>query len=553
MSRLRPSIAPELEDEEPVDEGPTPPASRPGRRISRPALAGIALAALVVLLALVSRHFDEYLRRTLEAKINQRLHGYSVTLGGAHLRPLSLALVLTDMVVRQQAHPDPPVIDIPRLKAGVEWQSLLRFHLVGHAVFDHPRLHVDLTQLRQESRDAVPMKDRGWQGALESIYPLKFNWIEVREGEAVYVDQDPKRPLMLSHWNLTAENIRNIRSGVGVYPSSFHTEAVLFETGRARLTGHADFLSEPFPGVHALYQLDGVPLARLEMFSSRANLEIQGGLLDSRGEVQYAPRRREAHVVDLTVRRLRLDYVHAAATAAAEKRRAVEAAHAAANARPAMRLHIDRVHLADGVLGFVNRAAPTPYRVYLDAVDLTMSRLSSGLLQGPADVRLRGRFMGSGSAKAHATFREPRHGPNFDLTAEITGASLPKINDFLRAYGKLDVTEGTFSVYTQLEVKDRRIRGYVKPLFSDVKVYDPKQDKSKPVLKKLYEKVVGGLSHLLENRPRDEVATVADLSGSIDDPDTDVLAILGRLIRNAFIKAILPGFERQIEALRHRK
>ena len=125
----------------------------------------------------------------------------------------------------------------------------------------------------------------------------------------------------------------------------------------------------------------------------------------------------------------------------------------------------------------------------------------------------------------------------------VEGASLPSINDFLRAYGKFDVAEGTFSVYSEVKVHNGRIDGYVKPLFKDIKVYDPQQDKKKPVLKKLYEKIVGGVSHLLENHPREQVATVADLSGTIDDPNTSTWEIFVRLVSNAFVKAILPGFD----------
>jgi hypothetical protein len=134
----------------------------------------------------------------------------------------------------------------------------------------------------------------------------------------------------------------------------------------------------------------------------------------------------------------------------------------------------------------------------------------------------------------------------------VEGASLPSINELLRAYGKFDVAKGTFSVYSEVTVHNGRIDGYVKPLFKDVQVYSPQQDQDKPALKKLYEKIVGGVSHLLENHPRDQVATVADLSGPIADPHTSTWDVIVNLVSNAFVKAILPGFEREYNALRGR-
>ena len=67
-------------------------------------------------------------------------------------------------------------------------------------------------------------------------------------------------------------------------------------------------------------------------------------------------------------------------------------------------------------------------------------------------------------------------------------------------------------------MKDRYVRGYVKPLFSDLDVYDKRQDKEKGAVRKLYERAVEGVSKLLENRPRDEVATRADIAGPLENP-----------------------------------
>ncbi len=538
--------------------GPVRPGPRgvdqPPRRTQSPApierrtLWWILAAGLLVLIAVVAQHFDEYLRRTLESKINQRLHGYTVTLQGAHLNPFGLALTLEDAVIRQQAHPEPPVADVPRVRASVQWREILRLHLVADVVISRPRVHVNLPQLEEEDRDRVDVEDRGWQDAFQSIYPLKFNRVQVRDGSFVYVDEDPKRPLQLSHVNLIAENIRNTRDDKLVYPSPVRAEGNLFGTGRAIVKGHADFLSEPYPGIHVLYRLDRVPLERLDVLSSKANLDIDGGILGSQGEVEYSPKHREAHIADVTVGGLRLDYIHTAATASAEKGRAEAASRVARDDQPEMFVRVDRLRVADGNFGLVNRAADRPYRVYVSGTDLVVTNVSSGFRQGAAKARLTGKFMGSGTTRASATFREPSSGPNFDLNVAVEGASLPAMNDLLRAYGKLDVVKGTFSVYSEIKIKDQRIVGYVKPLVKDVDVYSSKQDKKKPVLKKLYEKIVGGLSHVLENRPRDEVATVVDISGPIDDPDTSTWEIIVRLVSNAFVKAILPGFDHELEA-----
>jgi len=124
------------------------------------------------------------------------------------------------------------------------------------------------------------------------------------------------------------------------------------------------------------------------------------------------------------------------------------------------------------------------------------------------------------------------------------------MNPLLRQYGKFDVVEGKFSLYSELHGKGGRVTGYVKPLFKDVKAFDPEQDRDKGFVKRMYERLVTGVSKILKNPPRDEVATKVDVGGRIDQPNTSTLQAIANLLRNAFIEAILPGLEREARSAR---
>ncbi|HVE66438.1 MAG TPA: DUF748 domain-containing protein, partial [Thermoanaerobaculia bacterium] len=194
-------------------------------------------------------------------------------------------------------------------------------------------------------------------------------------------------------------------------------------------------------------------------------------------------------------------------------------------------------------VGFINRAKKPDYRLFLSGTNLHVTNLSNQSRQGRAKATLTGRFMGSGRANATASFATQKDGADFDLDAKIEGTQAATMNDVWRAYGKFDVTGGTFSLYSQLKVKDKRIDGYIKPLFADLNVYDPKQDAKKGFFKKVYEKVVEEVGDLLENEKREEVVTVARISGSTSDPNSSTWEIIGKLLENAFVDAIFPGFE----------
>jgi len=62
---------------------------------------------------------------------------------------------------------------------------------------------------------------------------------------------------------------------------------------------------------------------------------------------------------------------------------------------------------------------------------------------------------------------------------------------------------------------------------------------------KVKEKVVNVVGKVLKNRRREEVATVVPVSGPLANPKAGTLETVLKLVENAFIKAILPGFEKE--------
>ena len=136
---------------------------------------------------------------------------------------------------------------------------------------------------------------------------------------------------------------------------------------------------------------------------------------------------------------------------------------------------------------------------------------------------------------------------------EVGPTPLPKLNDLFRAYGKFDVYAGTLQLYSELGVHDNYMRGYVKPIFKDVEIYDPAQDAQKSIFKKVYENAVDLAQKILTNRKRDQVATNVEIEGAVGNTSSNFLQVLGGLLENAFVRAILPGFDRQVGTRPDRK
>jgi hypothetical protein len=527
-----------------IARGPARPVSDWWRRTSVQVTA-ILLLIIGVITVVLGYFIDEPMRQRMEATLNQRLKGYSVRLPELDFHPIGLSLTLRGLTIRQNAHPEPPVMIIETLDAGVHWRALLHLRLVADFALDGPRLHINRPQLLTEAADPTPVKEKGWQQALEAIYPLKINQFRVSNGALTYVDDDPKHPLELSRIGLLATNIRNVRVPDRTYPSPISVEATVFERGALHVAGHANFLAEPFAGVRTHVELTNVPLQRLKPVAAHANVQMKGGTLTQvLGDIEYAPKVQNAHFQKLIIDAINVDYTHGGPQNAPETQAAKEVAEKTVE-QPVLEVQVDEFTVRKSTLGYVETAAKPGYRLYLDSTTLEVRDVSNRSDAGPAQVKLRGEFMSSGTTRLDATVLPRPQDPQLDMALQIESTDMTKMNDVFRTYGDFDVASGTFSLYNELHLKNGQVDGYIKPLFTDIHVYDHRQDKDKPLLHKLYEIIVGGVGKVLENSS-DSVATEARVKGSLKDPKLSTWEVFLNLLKNAFVKAIVPGLERAV-------
>ena len=519
------------------------------------AVIWIAIAlALVVLIAIVAAYFiDEPLRRQTEARINAALKGYTVRIGALDFHPIGFSLDLEDTVIIQNANPEPPVARIPNLTASVDWKALLFGRVVADFTIDDPVIVINLKHSESERRDPEALHERGWQAALQAIYPLKINEFVISNGHLTYLDRGPYRPLELRNIDFTARNIRNVRSSPGEYPSDVHLQAAVFDKGRLELEGHADFLAEPHVAFTAGVTLDQIDLSYFRPITERYHFDVRGGMISTAGTLEYAANKKILDVPDLRVDGLIADYEHVKKSAPTEElaKKTGRVIEQKTN-DPGLEVRFNNVRIAGAELGMVNRAANPEYRLFVTKTHLDISNLSNQAEAGVAAARARGLFMGSGNLDASARFRPRGKSANFDLRLVIEETEMKAMNGLFLATGNFDVNAGRFSLFTEISVRDGVVDGYVKPLFRDVDVYDVKQDKKKNVLRQIYEGIIGGLSWLLENKPRDQVATTTRISGRLSNPETSTLDLTLGLIENAFFEAILPGLERSLETERRK-
>jgi hypothetical protein len=505
------------------------------------------IIVLSVVLGVMFAFIDEPLRRSAERAFNRHVKGYTLAIGTLHFHPIGWSVDFENVRLVQNEHPDPPVATIQRWHASIHWRALLHGYLVSDHRIERPVMRITRTQVKAEAHDETPLEDRGWQDAVLAVYPFKVDLFTMIDADISYQDNPRSRPLHFDHLNVRADNIRNVRFNDRTYPSHLHLDGRAFGAGHIMMDGIANFLSEPHLGLNVDVALEHLPLDDLVPMTGRVNVQLTHGLLSTKGHLEYSPVIKQAMLHDLLLEGVHVDYVHSARTHEAEKnvgKTAVQTAEKLSN-HPEWLLRIDRAKILNSELGFINEAVTPPYRVYMSEANIGLDNFSNQLTEGTAYVKVTGKFMGSGLTQVSGTFRPEIGSPDFDLQVRMVKTKMRSLNNVLRAYGNFDVVDGVFSFFTEVTVKHGKIEGYVKPLFKDVDVYDTDQDQDKRLAQKIYEGIVGGAMTVLENRPRNEVATQADVSGSLTNPETSTWQVVAKLIQNAFFKAILPGLRKE--------
>jgi len=178
------------------------------------------------------------------------------------------------------------------------------------------------------------------------------------------------------------------------------------------------------------------------------------------------------------------------------------------------------------------------------ATNLTNSaKLSKSLV---AHLQMNARVFKEGSLVLRANIDPEPERATFDLAATVSPIPLTTLNDFTRAYASFDFEKGTFQLATELAAKDGHVEGYVKPLLDDMVVADIKDVEKNP-LKLAWESLIGGVTRLLRNQPRNRFATVIPISGDFDEPRIAGFAALGNLLKNEFIRVYRGNLEGTID------
>jgi hypothetical protein len=215
---------------------------------------------------------------------------------------------------------------------------------------------------------------------------------------------------------------------------------------------------------------------------------------------------------------------------------------------------INSAIIRDGSVHFRAYKTPKPLDVYLSQFNARIDNLGNirnELTPLVSTVEATAMVMDQAKLEFKMTLDPFSYRPTFHLVLRLLGLDVTKINDLALAYGKFDFKRGWFDLVVESDSKEGQMNGYIKPLFRNLKVFSLSQDiKEDNVLQFFWQAVVGAVTTVFKNQPRDQFGTVIPFAAETDGKSTtDIFATLGNLLRNAFVRAYLPRLENTSDSM----
>jgi hypothetical protein len=209
---------------------------------------------------------------------------------------------------------------------------------------------------------------------------------------------------------------------------------------------------------------------------------------------------------------------------------------------------LNRFSANNGQVHFVSTNTKPAVDIYLTDLQIKGENLSNTREKGNklfSTINMTGKTLGNGTFKLDAKANPlTKPLPAFQLDLQVRNVDLVALNKFFQAYGKFDVEKGKFDFFFEMDSTPTTYKGYAKPMISQIEVLDWEKDsKKKNFIEVVWQGLVGTVASVFENQPKDRIATEMPFSGTWKKTDVGIFETVLNLLGNAFIKALVPGFE----------
>lgn len=198
-------------------------------------------------------------------------------------------------------------------------------------------------------------------------------------------------------------------------------------------------------------------------------------------------------------------------------------------------IEISSLNVDKSAFHFYNSDFKVPVEVSITNIELEAKNLknTASEKQMPSSYNLSAQLEKSGKISSKGRFNALKKEPVFDGSFKMEDFNLREVNDYLKVYGPVTFTRGTFNVYSEVAIKEGKVAGYVKPFLEKADFI--KNNENFISGRHLLLEVTGGMTNVLLRASKDgSAATQVNFEGPLKKPNIETKDAIMSALSNAF-------------------
>jgi hypothetical protein len=200
---------------------------------------------------------------------------------------------------------------------------------------------------------------------------------------------------------------------------------------------------------------------------------------------------------------------------------------------------INRYKVSNGKFMYADIVESPDINLSIRNIDLIATNLSNVADKSkalPSDLSIHASSFGDGNLKITGHLNLLKNIPDMDINVALMKSDVKALNTVSLATAGFDFEKGQFELFSEFAVRNGYLKGYVKPMFHNIKIPDEYGKPNSSVLKRIWEGIVTFFGFVLKNKPKDSFATKVPIEGNLNNPDVKIWTLITNIFVNGFIR-----------------
>lgn len=210
-------------------------------------------------------------------------------------------------------------------------------------------------------------------------------------------------------------------------------------------------------------------------------------------------------------------------------------------------IDINHLNVHNGSAGFVELSSEPQIDLFLEKINLDATNLSNVENPDetlPSHLHVKAVSFGGGDVTISGNLNLLKEIPDMDIEFSLEKADVTALNDLSERFAGVDFSSGTFELYSEWAIADAYLKGYIQPMFINVRLLG---EEDRGFFENLWEGFVGTLKFLFKNQKTDTLATKAPLEGNLQDVESSTWTTILNIFKNAWIQAFSDDVDESID------